>query len=43
MPRDISSYHFIAQLTQLPFVEQILLFGSRAREDNAELADIDHE
>ncbi len=38
---DINEYTFMKSLTILPFVEQIWLFGSRARGDNAERADID--
>lgn len=38
---NISEYVFIKKLAMLPFVEQIWLFGSRARSDNAERADID--
>lgn len=38
---NINKYNFIKDLTTLPFVEQLWLFGSRARGDNAERADID--
>ena len=38
---DITSYEFYHALTQLTFVEEIRLFGSRARGDNQERADID--
>ena len=38
---SITKYRFINQLQNLPFVEQILLFGSRARGDNSERTDID--
>lgn len=41
MTRDISQYKFIEKLKQLNFVEAIWLFGSRARGDNQERADID--
>jgi predicted nucleotidyltransferase len=34
-------YRFIEQLKALPFVEAIYLYGSRARGDNPERADID--
>jgi predicted nucleotidyltransferase len=34
-------YLFIDQLKALPFVDAIWLFGSRAREDHKERADID--
>ena len=38
---NIQEYQFFEKLTALPFVESILLFGSRARGDNQERADID--
>lgn len=34
-------YKFIEKLKQLPYVKKIILFGSRARKDNIERADID--
>ena len=34
-------YQFIEKLKSLPFVEEIWLFGSRARGDNRERSDID--
>ncbi|GMO59373.1 MAG: hypothetical protein Ta2D_05090 [Rickettsiales bacterium] len=37
----ISEYNFIKQIKLLPFVDKILLFGSRARGDNEEKSDID--
>jgi predicted nucleotidyltransferase len=37
----ITDYAFYTKLTQQPFVEQIWLFGSRARGDNQDRADID--
>jgi predicted nucleotidyltransferase len=37
----ITDYAFFNELTQQPFVEQVWLFGSRARGDNQERADID--
>ena len=37
----ITNYDFFDKLTKLSFVTNILLFGSRAREDNQERADID--
>lgn len=37
----IKNYQFFKQLIQLPFVQEIWLFGSRARGDNQERADID--
>lgn len=39
--KDINSYTFIKKLKSLSFVQEIWLFGSRAREDNRERADID--
>jgi len=38
---DITKYSFFDRLRALPFVENIWLFGSRARGDNQERADID--
>lgn len=35
------SYQFINRIAKLPFVEEILLYGSRARGDNQEKSDID--
>lgn len=35
------SYNFIKQLAALPFVDEIWLYGSRARGDNKERSDID--
>ena len=34
-------YEFITRLKNLPFVEKIILFGSRARGDQASRSDID--
>jgi predicted nucleotidyltransferase len=34
-------YHFLGKLKKLPFVEQIFLYGSRAREDCRSRSDID--
>ena len=39
--KDIASYKFIERLKQLSFVDEIWLFGSRARGDNQERSDID--
>jgi len=39
--REITDYTFFRKLIALPFVEKIILFGSRARGDNAPRADID--
>ena len=41
MDKPLNSYRFIRQLTELDFIEQIWLFGSRARGDNQERSDID--
>lgn len=38
---DITNYQFYHNLTKLPYIKEIWLFGSRAREDNQERADID--
>ena len=38
---DIKQYSFFQQLTLLPYVEKILLYGSRAKGVNAERTDID--
>lgn len=39
--KEVSNYQFIKQLKLLPWVDAIWLFGSRARGDNQERADID--
>jgi len=41
MTIDITKYNFINKLKELPFVEAIYLYGSRARGDNSQKADID--
>lgn len=41
MERDISTYQFIQDLKILSFIEEIWLFGSRARGDCQERSDID--
>jgi len=41
MPENILQYEFISRLKKLSFVEEIWLFGSRARGDNKELSDVD--
>jgi predicted nucleotidyltransferase len=43
MPKNINinNYSFFEKLTELPFIEEIYLYGSRARGDNTERADID--
>jgi predicted nucleotidyltransferase len=38
---NIKDYKFYHELIKLPFINQIWLFGSRARHDNQERADID--
>ena len=39
--KDIVSYRFIHQLQALDFIDEIWLFGSRAREDHRPRSDID--
>lgn len=39
--KKVVDYLFIQQLKELPFVDEIWLFGSRARNDNQERSDID--
>ena len=41
MSASLESYNFIKQLAQLSFVDEIWLYGSRARGDNQERSDID--
>ena len=38
---EVLKYKFIQKIADLPFVEEIWLFGSRARGDNASRSDID--
>ena len=38
---DIEQYQFIQKLKTLPFIDEIWLFGSRARGDNQPRSDID--
>ena len=38
---DVTCYDFLRQMTALPFVDKIVLFGSRARADHEEHSDID--
>lgn len=38
---DITRYDFFRQITALPFVDKVILFGSRARGDHEERSDID--
>ena len=37
----LPQYHFIAKLKKLPFVEKVILFGSRARATQQSRSDID--
>lgn len=37
----LEDYKFFQYLTDLPFVEKIILYGSRARQDNKERSDFD--
>lgn len=41
MTKSINSYRFIHQLSDLSFIDEIWLFGSRARGDNQSRSDID--
>ncbi len=38
---QLTDYHFLQQIADLPFVDTIYLFGSRARVDHCERSDID--
>ncbi|KJW02838.1 nucleotidyltransferase domain protein [Rickettsia endosymbiont of Ixodes pacificus] len=38
---SIIEYSFLTNLTKLPFIEEVWLFGSRGRGDNRERSDID--
>jgi predicted nucleotidyltransferase len=39
--QDITQYHFFEKLKSLPFVDEIWLYGSRARGDNHDRSDFD--
>lgn len=39
--RQLQEYNFFKQLSDLDFVDQIILYGSRARQDHRERSDID--
>ncbi len=39
--KNITSYEFFKQLTTLSYIDEIWLYGSRARQDNKERSDID--
>lgn len=41
MIKPLQEYDFFRRLSDLPFVEKIILYGSRARGDHAERSDID--
>lgn len=41
MDQKIKDYKFIRQIAELPFVEAIILYGSRARGDSRPRSDID--
>lgn len=41
MAKNIKNYKFIDKLKELPFVDEVWLFGSRARGDNQDRSDID--
>lgn len=38
---DVRDYTFLQKLEQLPFIEKIWLYGSRARGDSRDRSDID--
>jgi predicted nucleotidyltransferase len=38
---DLSRFRFLGELAALPFVEALILYGSRARGDHRERSDID--
>ncbi len=40
-PHIVTDYQFFKKLCALPFIEQIWLYGSRARENNKSRSDID--
>ncbi len=40
-PLDVRSLDFFKQLTQLPYIEAIYLYGSRSRGDYTEMSDVD--
>lgn len=39
--RDVTAYRFFRQIASLPFVDRVVLFGSRARGDHHDRSDID--
>lgn len=39
--QDIFKYQFLKEIIKLPFIEEVMLYGSRAREDATERSDID--
>lgn len=41
MARNIKDYKFIDKIKNLPYVDEVWLYGSRAREDNMDRSDID--
>ena len=41
MNKNIENYKFIKQLQTLPFIDEIWLFVSRARDDNTTKSDIE--
>ncbi|MBP6892278.1 nucleotidyltransferase domain-containing protein [Candidatus Babeliales bacterium] len=38
---DITQYQFIKKIKTLPFVERVILFGSRAKKTNRKMSDFD--
>lgn len=41
MNQNLKNYQFLKKLEELPFIDEIWLYGSRARGDNQERSDID--
>lgn len=41
MDMNVTDYTFFSSLSHLPFIDEIWVFGSRARNDHQERADID--
>ncbi|HEV2916259.1 MAG TPA: nucleotidyltransferase domain-containing protein [Candidatus Babeliales bacterium] len=41
MKQDIHGYQFFKKLIALPYIEKIILYGSRARGDTRDRSDID--
>ena len=41
MAKELHNYRFINDIEKLPFVNKVILYGSRGRRDNRERSDID--